>query len=763
MKRLRGVFQRFRDSGISLNPSKCTLGLNQVEYVGHTISKDGTHFTRDKLDSVVNFPRPETKRQMKSFLGLANYFRDHIKNHSMIVMPLQRLVDNYSRSKSAHIKIKWNDECEEAFNNIKEAIDNCPLLWFLDNTSPICLATDASDYGIGAYLYQVITSKDENSGEVITTEHPIAFVSKSIRTSHAYWDVPTKEGYAIFYALKKWEYLLRDKRFTIYTDHKNLIRLRADHDTNRMVQRWFMCFQEFDIDWKHIEGQKNLVADAFSRLCDHKDELEDNHLDYNSDVKNKESYIKVQNPELRSFLCYQLTGYEIPADKWEIISRYHGTYPGHLGIDSTEEKLHTNGHNWLDRRKHVERFIKMCPCCQKMSRLRPSINAYPFTLSSYGIWQKVSIDFIEKLWTDKYNKKFIVVIIDNFSRFIDLYATSDNSAEAAADAVVAFCGRYVTPSTICTDNGVGFKNDLMRALTRRLGINHQLVHAYSKEENGIVERANKEVLRHLRNIICDKRIASSWSHYLPIVQRIINTQVHSATGMSPAEIVFPDGNQLDRNVINDLDNAPIQAYVEALHAAQANILKIAEENLRQKDKKHMEEYSNERTEFDVGSFVLAEHRPNALRGGPKSKLLPYLIGPLRVISKDNTGHYTLRNLVMKNNVRYHVTQLRPYRFDERTKHPVYAATADTLDEFVPEAILDHYGDPRKRQTLRFKVRWIGAPEEDETWEPWINVRDSEALQTYLYYNPNRRMKRLAKPGYIPPNEREPDDGDVHDE
>jgi len=240
VKRLRGVFQRFRDSGISLNPSKCTLGLNQVEYVGHTISKDGTHFTRDKLDSVVNFPRPETKRQMKSFLGLANYFRDHIRNHSMIVMPLQRLVDNYSRSKSAHIKIKWNDECEEAFSNIKGAIDNCPLLWFLDNTSPICLATDASDYGIGAYLYQVVTSKDENSGEVITTEHPIAFVSKSIRTSHAYWDVPTKEGYAIFYALKKWEYLLRDKRFTIYTDHTNL---------------WFMCFQEFDIYWKHIEGQ----------------------------------------------------------------------------------------------------------------------------------------------------------------------------------------------------------------------------------------------------------------------------------------------------------------------------------------------------------------------------------------------------------------------------------------------------------------------------------------------------------------------------
>ena len=85
VERLRSVFHRFRKSGITLNPAKCKLGLSQVEYVGHTIDKDGLHFTRERLDSVLQIPRPTTKKQLKSFLGLANYFRDHIKNHSTIV------------------------------------------------------------------------------------------------------------------------------------------------------------------------------------------------------------------------------------------------------------------------------------------------------------------------------------------------------------------------------------------------------------------------------------------------------------------------------------------------------------------------------------------------------------------------------------------------------------------------------------------------------------------------------------------------------
>ena len=77
-----------------------------------------------------------------------------------------------------------------------------------------------------------------------------------------------KEGFAIYYAMQKWEYLLRDRQFTILTDHENLTRLRAERGSNKMVNRWFMCYQEYDIlEWKHVKGELNMVPDQFSRLC----------------------------------------------------------------------------------------------------------------------------------------------------------------------------------------------------------------------------------------------------------------------------------------------------------------------------------------------------------------------------------------------------------------------------------------------------------------------------------------------------------------
>ena len=184
----------------------------------------------------MNFPRPTTKKGVKSFLGLANYFRDHIENHSTRVQPLQDMVEGYTK-KFARTAVQWTTESDLAFKDIRQAIDECPLLWFVDDTSPIFLKTDASDYGIGAYLYQVVTGDDGKEAE-----HPIGFISKSLVSGHNSWDIPMKEGFAIFYALRKWEYLLRDRQFTVLTDHENLTRLRTERNANKMVTRWFMAY-----------------------------------------------------------------------------------------------------------------------------------------------------------------------------------------------------------------------------------------------------------------------------------------------------------------------------------------------------------------------------------------------------------------------------------------------------------------------------------------------------------------------------------------
>jgi hypothetical protein len=737
VERLRQVFLRFREHKITLNPAKCHLGLTQVEYVGHTISKEGLHFTRDKLDSVLNFPQPQTKRHVKSFLGLANYFRDHIKNHSMRVQPLQDLVEGYQKSKSRE-KVVWTDECTKAFEDIRQAIDECPLLWFVDDHSPIFLKTDASDYGIGAYLYQVVTQDDGKE-----VEHPIGFISKSLVSGHDSWDIPMKEGFAIFYALRKWEYLLRDRKFTILTDHENLTRLRTERNTNKMVTRWFMAYQEYDvIAWLHVPGVENEVPDSFSRLC--------------------ASTYDGQEDQHPTSLLFQLTGYEMDPKNWEIIrtkGHGNGSDRGHGGVQRTLAVLDEQDLQWPGRTKDVRKFIKMCPCCQKMNVMKPVIHSYPFTLSTYGLFHTVSVDLIERLAPDEFGMSMIVVIIDNFSRFVDLYPISNTSAEAAADALIQFTGRFKTPLRFTSDSGSNFKSTLMDGLIARLGADHQLTKAYSKQQNGIVERVNREVLGHLKAIVFDRRIQRRWSKYIPIVQRYINTSVNSATGCTPAEIVFPSGAEIDRALLINDNQVAVSAYVKDMQEAQGRIIALAEEHLRQRDKAHISAKSKgSEPEYKAGQYVLMEHRHNSLRRGPSSKLLPLLKGPLLVVKKGDHGMYTLRDLITMEPKDVHIDNIRPFRYDERTLQPVQIAATDSFDEFIVDQVLDmDRGTLKSRKEIRFKVRWAGYGPEKDSWVAWKDGRTNTAIQTYMYNHPNREVRKLCIKGFDPTNL---DDGDT---
>ncbi len=179
IENFRKVLERFRRYNIFINPKKCRLGLTEVVYVGHSINESGLHFAREKLESVLKWDKPTTMKGLKSFLGMANFFRDHVKNHSLIVSPLHRLLEGYGSSKM----IQWTEETELAFELIKRKIYECPRLHFLDDESPIHLYTDASDKGVGANLVQVVDG----------VEYPIGFLSKAfVEQRMKNWSVPQK-------------------------------------------------------------------------------------------------------------------------------------------------------------------------------------------------------------------------------------------------------------------------------------------------------------------------------------------------------------------------------------------------------------------------------------------------------------------------------------------------------------------------------------------------------------------------------------------
>jgi hypothetical protein len=189
LKNLRQVFARFRKHKVLLKPKKCAFGMTKIEFVGHTISQEGVSFSAEKLQEALDFPRPVTQQQLWKFIGLMNYYRDHVQNHPDKSRPLTQMLVDYEKRK----KIVWTPETIQAFETLQRDVSNCHVLFFVDENGPIFLCTDASDYGIGGYLYQIINGK----------EKPIAIFSKSLHRAELDWSVPEKECYAIYYALVK--------------------------------------------------------------------------------------------------------------------------------------------------------------------------------------------------------------------------------------------------------------------------------------------------------------------------------------------------------------------------------------------------------------------------------------------------------------------------------------------------------------------------------------------------------------------------------
>jgi hypothetical protein len=176
-----------------------------------------------------------------------------VKDLSNKVKPLNEIMIPYKKGTS----IDWIPRLEQCFRDIQESVGNCPKLHYVDLSLPICVRTDASVYDIGGYIFQL----DQQQ------ELPIRFIRKALNKAQLNGSTFEKEAYAIFRTITKFDFLLRDVRFVVETDHKNLTFLKTAQSAK--VRRWQLALQEFDFKYRHIKGENNAVADAFSRLCDH--------------------------------------------------------------------------------------------------------------------------------------------------------------------------------------------------------------------------------------------------------------------------------------------------------------------------------------------------------------------------------------------------------------------------------------------------------------------------------------------------------------
>jgi len=171
-------------------------------------------------------------------------------------------------------------------------------------------------------------------------------------------------------------------------------------------------------------------------------------------------------------------------------------------------------------------------------------------LSARAPHELINIDTLEINQIDENGYLHIIVVIDCFSRWVELFPVKSLTGEEAALKLIEHFSRYGPPMAFKTDNGTQFLNSIIQQVTKYFGVTHNTSIPHSHEENGIVEKANKEVLRHLVAYLFDQRINQRWSWAIPMIQRIMNTTVNTLTGFTPAELLMGPAANLDRYTID---------------------------------------------------------------------------------------------------------------------------------------------------------------------------------------------------------------------
>ena len=697
---LRKVFERCRQFRITFNPQKSKIGLDRIDWVGHQLDADGLHFSADQLSEVAQFPTPLGAKGLRSFLGLANYFRDHVRHYAEMERPLRSVLTHADKSK----KFVWTTAAETAFLDMQKAIRGCAKLYFLkdDVLALIVLRTDASDYGYGAYLCQIVDGR----------EYPILFLSKSFHKAELRWKTQDKECFAIYKALEKFQYLLYNRRFVLETDSRNLTFL--NNAASSRVYRWKLAIQRYDFTIKHIAGASNVVADAFSRC------VFDEH----------------STPELPVQAVAAMNEMVLTDEQYKLIGLCHNSTVGHHGVERTVKKLQASGKSWPYLREHVRTFIRMCPCCQKMSYLKVPIVAQRFTTTAPGPMEALNIDYLGPFPEDEYGNAHVLTVIDTFTRAVGLYAVPTLEAKHTARMLIRHIGIFGCPSQIVSDRGTHFTAAIIRELMTLFGTDHVLTLVASKQENAAVENANKRAQEFLRTMLFDNRIIDRWSDVLPLVQRIMMAEPNEVIGVSPAQLLFGNSIQLDRGIflsqlpVTGIENEiALSDWADRMFTAQKVLLDTAQRLQRKKDTEHMGQVRSAPTRFDIGAYVLVSYNPQTMNGRPPTKFHPRLKGPYLVVNVQG-DKYSCRNLVTDELEDFHVTRLRAFRYDERFVDPRDISLRD-VEEFYVEKILAHSGNPAQLKTLNFHVKWRGFDESANSWEPWKNLRETAVLHRYL--------------------------------
>ncbi|GJV92082.1 putative nucleotidyltransferase, ribonuclease H [Tanacetum coccineum] len=241
---LRTVLQILRQEKLYAKFSKCEFWLSRVAFLGHIVSSEGITMDPAKVEAITKWPRPTSVTEVRSFLGLAGYYRRFVDGFSRLALPLTKLMRKGE-------KFVWNDEREKSFEELKQRLVSAPILTLPSGSGGFQIYSDASKKGLGCVLMQ--------HGKVI------AYASRQLKPYEVNYPTHDLELAAVVFALKIWRHYLYGESCDIFTDHKSLKYIFTQRELNMRQRRWLELLKDYDTNIQYHPGKANVVADALSR------------------------------------------------------------------------------------------------------------------------------------------------------------------------------------------------------------------------------------------------------------------------------------------------------------------------------------------------------------------------------------------------------------------------------------------------------------------------------------------------------------------
>lgn len=553
---LRCVLDRLERSGFTINKDKCSFFQKKIFYLGYIIDADGLHKDPEKIRAICEMPEPKDKTQAKAFCGLVNYYGRFLPNLSCILKPLY---DSFGDG-----DFRWTKECSNAMKKVKNLVTADNVLVHYDETKPIVLTCDASDYGIGACLSQIMPMNEE---------HPIAFASRTLNKTERNYSVIDKEACAIYFGVKKFEQYLVGRRFQIRTDHKPLTAIFGNKkgipttSANRLT-RWAIYLSSFDFETVYIKGSTNSCADTLSRLTnivDSADETDDSVLKFIDnhfkrpirfdDVASQSKidpvlskaieYVQREWPKVDS-LDKELTKFfnrrdELSLDRGVLMlgsrvvipKKFRATllsevHSCHTGIVRAKE-LVRSFFWWPGVDKELEDLIKSCEICRVNRNNPPSGEPSPWQTTT-SPFERIHIDFCEV------NHYYFLVVVDAYSKWVEVAKLKSMTSKVTIECLETIFSIFGLPKIIVSDNGTSFSSVEFRLFCSSNGIKHFKSPPYHPPSNGQAENSVRNFKMSFIKMIdgkyddIDKRVKQ-----LLYMHR--NT-INSVTKKTPYEMMF---------------------------------------------------------------------------------------------------------------------------------------------------------------------------------------------------------------------------------